>query len=441
MSVGGGTTRRGLLVRSGAIVAAAGACYLPKPARAQRKTLRIMQWRHFVPGYDSWFNDTFARPWGEANDIDVIVDNVGFGELTGRASAEIQAQRGHDLIQFVTPHAMLIDYLIDHREVFEECARRYGKPAEFALRSHLNPRTRTYTGFAAAYQPALITYRSDLWDKVRASPSTWADVLAGARQIKFLDRKAAGVSLAPEHNCEQTLRSIMYSFGASEQDLDGNPALKSRATLDALQYVKVLYEQAMTPDVLGWDGASNNRFMLTGEGCLTVDSLSIARAAETMKLDFRNELRLAAMPAGPASRLGSFGYYTYSIWKFAENPDAAKQFLVDYVGRSRDAFLASGFQNMPCYPDMVPDLERLTSGASNDVAAKYGLMKDVPSWTTNVGHPGYTNPAVSEVYERGIVARMFAGVATGRLTAEQALDGADREERVIFERWRERGQL
>ena len=35
-------------------------------------------------------------------------------------------------------------------------------------------------------------------------------------------------------------------------------------------------------------------------------------------------------------------------------------------------------------------------------------MKDVASWTTNAGHPGYTNPAVSEVYERGIVSKMFA---------------------------------
>jgi multiple sugar transport system substrate-binding protein len=101
-----------------------------------------MQWRHFVPAYDPWFNETFARQWGEANDVDVIVDNVGFADLTPRAAAEIQAQRGHDLIQFVTPHAMLVDHLLDHREIFEECSRRYGKPMEFALRAHFNPKTR-----------------------------------------------------------------------------------------------------------------------------------------------------------------------------------------------------------------------------------------------------------------------------------------------------------
>jgi multiple sugar transport system substrate-binding protein len=205
--------------------------------------------------------------------------------------------------------------------------------------------------------------------------------------------------------------------------------------------VKDLYEQAMASDVLGWDGASNNRFILTGEGSFTVDSLSILRAAESMKLDFAGNLRLAAMPEGPASRLASFGFYTYSIWKFAENAEGAKAFLVDLTGRSRDAFLASGFQNMPCYPMAVPDLPALSEATGNGGSSRYALMKNVAAWTTNVGHPGYTNPAVSEVYDRGIVSRMFADVATGRMTPEQALDVADREERAIYGHWRERGQL
>ena len=42
------------------------------------------------------------------------------------------------------------------------------------------------------------------------------------------------------------MRAIMYCFGASEQDADGNPALKSKATLEAIKYVKALYEEAMT---------------------------------------------------------------------------------------------------------------------------------------------------------------------------------------------------
>lgn len=443
MAIENAPSRRRLLATIGSAVVAtkvAGLAPMPRPAGAQSRTLRIMQWRHFIPAYDPWFNETFARQWGEANDTQVIIDNVGFGEITTRALAEIQAQSGHDLVQFVTPHAMYADHLIDHRDIFEECASRYGKPAEFAVRAHFNPATRSYLGFAAAYQPALVNYRKDLWDTVSAVPNSWADVLAGARRIRLMHDKPLGISLASEHNGEQTIRSILYSFGASEQDADGRLALHRPETLEALNYVKELYEQSMTRDVLTWDGASNNRFMLTGEGSLTVDSLSVLRAGESMKLSFANDLRVAPMPAGPAARLGSFGYYTYAIWKFAANPEGAKRFLVDYVGRSREAFLASKFQNMPCYPDTVPDLAALTAGTVDGVPGKYTVMNDVPSWNTNTGHPGCTTPAISEIYARGIVSTMFAAVATGRSTPEAALDTAVREARAVIQRWQEGGK-
>jgi multiple sugar transport system substrate-binding protein len=42
------------------------------------RTLRIAQWGHFVPGFDEWFDNDFARRWGEAHDVEVIVDHVPF---------------------------------------------------------------------------------------------------------------------------------------------------------------------------------------------------------------------------------------------------------------------------------------------------------------------------------------------------------------------------
>ena len=51
------------------------------------------------------------------------------------------------------------------------------------------------------------------------------------------------------------MRAMMYGFGSSEQDENGEVALKSKATLEAIKYVKALYEEAMTKDVLTWDVA------------------------------------------------------------------------------------------------------------------------------------------------------------------------------------------
>jgi multiple sugar transport system substrate-binding protein len=436
-------SRRQLLKAGGAAALSMGSIIIPGRAKAQQKTLRILQFKHFVPGFDDWFNGTFVKEWGEKNDTKVIVDYIGLADINAQAKSEIEARRGHDLVIFLTPTGTYEDHVIDHREIYKESELRFGRARDFAIKSTYNPKTKKYFGFFTAYQPSVITYRKDLWSGVHALPNSWSDVLEGGRRIRLLHDKPVGFSLAPEDNSNFTLRTIMYCFGASEQDGDGNPALKSQATLEALKYVKAIYDDAMTKDVLTWDAASNNRFILNGEGSLTLDTISIARASENMKLPVANELQLAKVPAGPARQIGpAFSYFNYLIWTFAENIDGAKQFLVDYIGRSREAFLASRFQNTPAFPDTVPDLATVVANdAGTGPPGRYDLLADLATWTTNVGDPGYTNAAIGEVFHVGLIPAMFARAATGQLAPEEALDQADKEVRQIFQNWSERGKL
>ncbi len=435
--------RRFLKDTAGAAAATVAPAILPGRARARSKTLKISQWKHFVPSFDEWFSGTYVKEWGERNDTEVIVDYVPLDDIGNRAQAEVAAGRGHDLSIFLVPHAAYEDQVIDHREIYEECRRRYGPASDFALKSTTNPKIDKAYGFLVSYHPALTIYRKDLWDEVRWAPDTWEHILAGGRWIKLAYNKAVGFSLAPEANSNQTMRAIMYSFGSSEQDVGANPALKSPATLEALKYVRSVYQEAMVEEVLTWDPASNNRFMLTGDGSLTLDTISIPRASESMDLPFAKDLWLARAPAGPVARAApSFGLHSYVIWKFADNIEGAKQFLVDYIGHSRAAFLASGFQNTPTFPGAVPDLAQLVNAdAGARRAGKYDLLTEVASWSTAVGYPGYTNPAVSEVFHRGLIPTMFAKAATGRLTPEAALDEADAELRQIFAKWRADGKI
>jgi hypothetical protein len=104
------------------------AIIIPGRARAQQKTLKILQWHHFIPEFDRWFNDTYVKEWGEKNNTRVIVDNVGMTSLHSRAAAEIAAQKGHDIFFFLSPPAIYEDHVIDHREIHEECEKKYGPP-------------------------------------------------------------------------------------------------------------------------------------------------------------------------------------------------------------------------------------------------------------------------------------------------------------------------
>ena len=410
-------------------------------ARAQRKTLRILRWKNFVPAFETWLNETFVKEWGEANDTEVLVDNVGLGEINGLAAAEAEAQRGHDLVLFLASRPALEDHVIDHREVFEECESRYGKVTDFVRKSCFNPRTRKYHGFCESYAPTVVTYRKDLWDAVGKTPDTWEEIRKGGRAIKLLHETPVGISLSPEHNSEHSVRAIMAAFGASVQDRDGNPALSSAETLESLKFVKALYEEAMTPDVLDWDPSSNNRSMLAGNSCLTVDTMSIIRAAQNKKLPVDRHLALATLPEGPAGRAGPmFTANTYVIWRFAQNPEGAKKFLVDYIGRFQEGFLASGFQNMPSFPNSVSDFRQIIDIASGP-SGRYAVLADVPATLTNLGGPGFSNAATDEVLGNRILSKMFARAAIGETTPRDAMDQAANAIEPNFDKWRDAGKI
>src|SRR5581483_12119990 len=94
-------TRRSFLKTSGAIGGVAGltpALSAPFVSRAMAadKALSIVQWSHFVPEYDKWF-DNFAKEWGSKNKIAVTVDHIPVGNVAARAAAEVSAQSGHDI--------------------------------------------------------------------------------------------------------------------------------------------------------------------------------------------------------------------------------------------------------------------------------------------------------------------------------------------------------
>ena len=400
-----------------------------------------MRWKNFVPAYEAWFNDEFVRNWGQKNNTDVIVTNVGLAEIGRRAAQEIKAGEGHDLVHFLSPKPSLEDHTIDHSDLHKECENRFGKAYEFAERSNVNPRTGRYHGFIESYAPTVVTYRKDIWDAVGTVPNTWDDIRKAGRAAKLLHEMPVGISLAPEHNANHSLRALMAAFGASVQNEDGRPILASANTLEALKFGKALYEETMLPETLAWGSPSNNQSVLAGAVSLTIDTMSIIRAAEAKRLPVEPNLALATLPEGPNGAGGpAYATNTYVIWRFAQNIDGAQKFLLDYMGAFREGLLKSGFQNMPSFPGAVADLNDLIRSSSQG-GSRYGVLADVPESLTNLGYPGYSNAATDEVLNRHIIPEMFSRVATGAATPQEAMDLASAAIVPIFEKWREAGKI
>jgi len=438
-------SRRKLIQVAGA---GAAALALPKKTFAAKKTLRILQWNHFVPGYDKWFNNTYVKQWGEKNDTEVIVDNVGIPAINPTAAAEVSAKKGHDLFLFLSPPAAYEEDVIDHREIYEEVGRKHGKPIDIAVKSTLNPKTKKYFAFSDSYVPDPINYRLDLFEQVGGNVDSWENIRKFGKMIKDKTGTPVGIGQAAELDTAMAMRAVLYSWGASEQDADGNITLNSKHTIDAVKFIKALYTETMTPEVLSWDPSSNNRAMLAGKASVVLNAISITREGENKNMivdgaPIADRIGLAKAAKGPVRAIGlEHVMNCYAIWKFADNVEGAKKFLVDYVDNFQQGFQASEFYNFPCFASTVPDLkEQLANDQKGKPSGKYSVIANAVDWATNVGYPGYANAAIGEIFSTWVVNTMFAKASTGNMSPEDAVKEADAKCKAIVKKWKEKKLL
>jgi multiple sugar transport system substrate-binding protein len=439
---GKGVSRRDFIKFAGAGGIAAGALgpafLFPQRALAQQKTLKILQWSHFVPAYDEWFNKKFAKEWGDKHNTNVVVDNINLVDLNTRAASEAQAKKGHDLFMFLSPPAAYENQVIDMSHVYQEVEKKHGKKIDLAHKSTYNPKTKKYYAFSDSYAPDPGNWRLDLWSQVGFpnGPDTFDDLRKGAKMIKDKFGNPCGIGLAQELDTSMAMRALLWSFGGAEQDEAGQVVLNSKNTVEALKFMKALYEESETPEVFTWTPPSNNQAMLAGKVSYVANALSITRQAEREKLPIDKNIMLSRALKGPVRRIAAEHVMNcYVIWEFADNKDGAQQFLIDYLDSFHDGFVAGQFYNFPCFPTTVPNLQKeIADDPRATPSNKYKVLGDVLDWATNVGYPGYASAAIDQAFKSYTLPTMFATVAQGKVSAEDAAKTAHAEYQRIFDR-------
>src|SRR5262245_66462044 len=69
---------------------------LAVPAVAQTTTLTMLQWSHFVPEGDQYF-DKWAADWGAKNKVQIKVEHINANDIPARLAAHVQAKAGPDI--------------------------------------------------------------------------------------------------------------------------------------------------------------------------------------------------------------------------------------------------------------------------------------------------------------------------------------------------------
>ncbi len=96
----------------------------------------------------------------------------------------------------------------------------------------------------------------------------------------------------------------MWSYGSTVQDETGkHVTLNSKETVEAVKFVAALYKEAMTPDVLSWNDASNNQYIDSGVSSLIINPISAYRTAQQLNKKVADDIFVMKPPKGPVRQL------------------------------------------------------------------------------------------------------------------------------------------
>jgi hypothetical protein len=417
---------------------------LVEPAKKLSGDLRILQWSHFVPRHDRWF-DPFAADWGRQVGVNVSVDHINLADIPARASAEISANEGHDLIEFLSPPAAFEPSMLDLTDINQEAAKRLGKQLELCTRSTYNPTTKKYYGFCHGWVPDPGDYRKTMWEKVGLpnGPTTYQELLDVGGRIKREAGVQLGIGMSNELDSNMAARAIIWSFGGSIQDERENLVFNSPQTIEAVDYMSRLFRATMTDEVFAWNAASNNQGLIAGSLSYILNSISAYRTAQTANPEVAADVFFTPPLKGPRG-VGLASEHVipiYAIPRHAKNPDAAKEFILHLTANYAQATNNSELYTFPAFPQTVPQLNGWLDNDpyGSQPANKLAFLKDAEKWSTTIGHPGPANAAIGEVFDTFILPQMMARAARGEMSARDAVIDAENKIRPIYQRWRERG--
>jgi ABC-type glycerol-3-phosphate transport system substrate-binding protein len=407
--------------------------------------LSVGFWDHWVPGA----NDVMTRlchEWAEREKVDIQIDFLttqGNKDLL-TIQAESQSRSGHDLLAFRTWEAIARAELLEPvDDLMGEILARNGKVnavTEYLTRQDgrwiavpatpgsqvKGPCARIDLMREHAGIDLLATYPADgPTDDALAKAWTLDAFLAAAEKCQ----KAGfpfGIGLGTTADSVDTAGAIFHTFGARLVDERGEITVRSDATLQALDYMRRL-AAFLPPDVIAWDDASNNRWLISGKGALILNSPSAWAVAKRDAPKVAEQCWTYPMPLGPKGRFAPYAPFHWGIWGFSRNKSAAKSLLAHLSTREAVAQFVAGSQgyDLPAY-EAFGDLPTWA-----EMGPPKGTLRHYPVITGEQVHsiPGAPAPPSIgiQIYNQATMTKMVARMVQGGETAEKAVAWAESE--------------
>ena len=403
--------------------------------------LSVGFWDHWVPNANG-ATDTLIKEWAEKEKVDVQIDFITSqgNKLLLTTAAEAQARSGHDIIamntflparyaeQLVTVND-LMDQLIKDNGAVNGTVEYLGKiggkwlavPATVGSQIK-GPCSRIdYMKDLAgidiqAMYPAGAPPKADAWT---------LDAFLKAAEACQKGGHAFGIGLGTTSDSVDTIGAIFHSFGAILVDAKGEIVLKNDQVRQALDYYKKLMS-FLPPDVPSWDDASNNKWLVSGQGALIMNPPSAWAVAKRDAPKVAEQCWTHGFPVGPKGRFAPFLPFFWGIWNFSKNQAAAKSLLahLSTASSAEKMVVASGGYDLPSFEKLTTFKTWAEEGPPKGTL--YYYPNPYNHQTLSVAAAPAPHKIAEQIYNQGIMTQMAVRYFKGE-AMEKTLDWASGE--------------
>jgi ABC-type glycerol-3-phosphate transport system substrate-binding protein len=432
--------RRRFVAGTAAASAALVAAPFVRSANAAGK-LSVGFWDHWVPGANK-ATEALVKEWAEKNKVEVSMDFITSqgNKLLLTTAAESQAKSGHDVLAFSTwLPARYADQLVPMNDVMEPLIKENGAVnATVEYLGKLNGKWLAVPATAGSQIKGPCS-RIDLLKKhagidIQAMYPVGQAPKADAWNLdNFLKAAEAcqkggnpfGMGLGTTSDSVDTAGALFHAFGAQLVNAKGDIVVKNDQVRQVLDYYKKLM-QFLPADVPSWDDASNNKFLVSGQGTLIMNPPSAWAVAKRDAPQIAEQLWTHGFPVGPKGRYAPYLPFFWGVWNFSKNQSAAKS-LITYLSQASSAEkMTNASQGYD-----IPSFEKLTTfKVWAEESPPKGTLYHYPNphnhQTLSIAAAPAPHKIAEQIYTQAIQTQMVVRYAKGE-AMDKTLDWAAKE--------------
>jgi len=397
----------------------------PKQPIESGATLRVLRPTKFVEPDERIFRANIAA-FTKATGVPVRADFVGWEDLRPQTAVAARTGAGPDIVVGWPddPH-LYSDKLIDMSELADYLGRKYGGWYFLAEKYGKKWGTDTWISIPMGGSGAPCVYRTS-WVKEAGFDSIPTDLdqfLVLCRKLKQTGHPVGFALGNAVGDANGYVNWLLWSHGAYIVDEDGHVAIRRKETIEALNYAREMFP-TMIEGTLSWQDPSNNKAFIAGDISLTQNGVSIyfVLKNDPKSADMAADTNHAHMPLGPVGKPGESALILNAMaFKHTKYPNAAKEFLRFMMEQEQyEPWLAG------CIGYWAQPLKAYAESAVWTSDPKLAVYRDTCGGAFWNGYKGPITAASGAVTADYVTVHMFAAVASGQASAEDAATEAEK---------------